>query len=232
MMTIELGTVLLVDDSAVFSDALRRMLETCCEEVITARTCAEAAEQLQKRDDIELLVTDVVLPDGTGFDLLRDERPEMPSIIVTSKPTPGGATLAHRLGALDYLPKPLALSDIVEVWERHVPTQVAAPSRRRTTAALGYALLVDPEEPLALTVAWEIGSLRPDGAFLLAEGPVEAGSELVLTLVVNRQRLPLAARVEGVVEPAWGRPGGLDVSFSDVGAGAAERIQSWIGRTA
>ena len=230
-MTIQLGTVLLVDDSAVFSDALRRMLETCCEEVVTVRTCAEAAEQLEERDDVELLVTDVVLPDGTGFDLLREERPEMPSIMVTSKPTPGGAALAHRLGALDYLPKPLVLGDIVEVWERHVPTHVAASSRRRTAAAIGYALLVDPEEPLAPTVAWEIGSLRSDGAFLLAEGPMKAGSELVLTLVVNRQRLPMAARVEGVVEPAWGRPGGLDVSFCDVSVAAAERIQSWIGST-
>ncbi len=223
-----LGTVLLVDDSAVFSDALHRMLDTCCDEVIAARTCAEAAEQLQRRDDVDLLISDVVLPDGTGFDLLRDERPELPSILVTSKPTPGGATLAHRLGALDYLPKPLTLRDVIEVWERHSPERFSVPSTQRVTTPIGHALLVDPEEPMAPTVAWEIESLRPDGAFLRAEGPVAAGTELVLTLVVNRQRLPITAHVESVVEPTWGRSGGLDVVFDDVGEGAARRLRDWI----
>jgi two-component system nitrogen regulation response regulator GlnG len=59
-----------------------------------------------------IVVTDIVLPDGNGFDLLpriRHARPEVPVVVMSARNTILTAITAAEHGAFEYLPKPFEL---------------------------------------------------------------------------------------------------------------------------
>lgn len=108
-------TVLLVDDHAPVRLALRTILEGdgyAVEEADSGR----AALQLCARADLDLLVTDLVMPDCDGIELLRSLRrtnPGLPILVVTGADQvlgPLGA-MAGLLGAQRVLLKPVALEE-------------------------------------------------------------------------------------------------------------------------
>jgi DNA-binding response OmpR family regulator len=81
------GTILVVDDDEQFLDSIRAVLTTPEVSVETALTAAEACEKLD-RGSFCGLVLDVVLTDGSGFDVLRHmERTGkvIPTVVVTQK---------------------------------------------------------------------------------------------------------------------------------------------------
>ena len=103
--------ILVVDDDSairtVVAEALRR--EGC--QVQTVGTVAAQSEALLKSVP-DLLITDVILPDGNGLDaipvILRDH-PDLPIIVLSAQNTLTTAVRATEQGAFDYLPKPFDL---------------------------------------------------------------------------------------------------------------------------
>ena len=80
------------------------------------------------RGDGDLVITDVVMPDGDGLDLLprlRKARPELRVIVMSARNTLMTALKATERGAFEYLPKPFDLSHLVDAVAR-------ALSRRET----------------------------------------------------------------------------------------------------
>ena len=69
------GRVLLVDDDQLIIRALERALSRDGYEIMTASTGAAAAE-LAETQDIDVIVSDIAMPDGTGIDLLKHLRSE------------------------------------------------------------------------------------------------------------------------------------------------------------
>lgn len=103
--------VLVVDDDTairtVVSEALRR--EGC---IVHAVGSVGAMREAIVRFMPELIVTDVVLPDGNGLDVLPDlleNRAEFPIIVMSAQNTLTTAVRATERGAFDYLPKPFDL---------------------------------------------------------------------------------------------------------------------------
>ncbi|NOT32865.1 MAG: sigma-54-dependent Fis family transcriptional regulator [Candidatus Eisenbacteria bacterium] len=99
---------LFIDDDA---DFLLGLAEVATQEgfsVSTARSLAEAREQLANGAP-DLVLVDLVLPDGDGIELLRELKEASSSdvILVSGMATVDSAIEALRLGALDYLTKPL-----------------------------------------------------------------------------------------------------------------------------
>ncbi len=85
-------------------------------EIIKADSIASAKKVL-KTQGVELLVADVNLPDGQGTELLADLKYFQPSaraLVITGKPTMGGAINAMRGGAVDFLPKPFNAEQLIE----------------------------------------------------------------------------------------------------------------------
>ena len=82
----------------------------------------------------DLVITDVVLPDGNGLDLvgrMRLSRPDLPVIVMSARNTLMTAVEATERGAFDYLAKPFDLADVIETVER----ALAGPAQRAAAAA-------------------------------------------------------------------------------------------------
>ena len=99
---------LIVDDDPDFLASLAAVIRAEGFSVATADSIATARTQMSEQLPA-LVITDLLLPDGTGMDLVRelegDERPD--ALVVSGEATVDTAVEALRLGALDYLTKPI-----------------------------------------------------------------------------------------------------------------------------
>ncbi|MFM5913593.1 MAG: sigma-54-dependent transcriptional regulator, partial [Chakrabartia godavariana] len=110
------GRVLVVDDD----DAIRLVItEALSREGHDVRCAASVAEQSQVLEDFDpdVLVTDVILPDGNGLDVVPDilaKRPGLPVIVLSAQNTLATAVRATEQGAFEYLPKPFDLDELCQ----------------------------------------------------------------------------------------------------------------------
>jgi putative nucleotidyltransferase with HDIG domain len=107
--------ILVVDDNEVFSDLLCQVLS---EEGYTPDRASTAEDALERMRDVpyHLLLVDLKLPGMSGIELLREVRsrsPETDVVTITSYASMETAVEAIRLGAFDYLLKPLDELEIV-----------------------------------------------------------------------------------------------------------------------
>ena len=103
--------VLVVDDDAAVRTVVAAALRRAGHEVRTAASLAELEAALATALP-DVLITDVVLPDGDGIAraaALRSEAPGLPVIILSARNTLSTAVKAAEAGAFDYLPKPFDL---------------------------------------------------------------------------------------------------------------------------
>lgn len=96
--------ILVVEDEAVIRTALRRLLERNHYEVSEADN-VERARELIERENLDLIVADLRLPDASGTDLI-ELRADVPVLIMTSYASVRSAVDAMKLGAVDYIAKP------------------------------------------------------------------------------------------------------------------------------
>lgn len=104
-----MARILIVDDEAVIRSALGELLKNWGHEVILADTFSQASD-VMKDAEIDAAFVDVVLPDGSGIDLIKESREKslnIPIIVLTGHGTIEDAVTAIRLGAEDYLTKPV-----------------------------------------------------------------------------------------------------------------------------
>jgi PAS domain S-box-containing protein len=105
----EPGSILVVDDEESIRFTFQNFLEDEGYRVATAVSYDEAMEILDK-DVFDLVYVDIILGGTSGIELLRDikkGRPATEVIMVTGAPTVETASTALRLGALDYVVKPV-----------------------------------------------------------------------------------------------------------------------------
>jgi len=108
------GRILVVDDDAAIRTVVREALRREGHVVETAATVAEQRRALESFSP-EVLITDVVLPDGNGLDVvpeMLDAYPRMPIIVLSAQNTFTTAVRATEQGAFDYLPKPFDLAEL------------------------------------------------------------------------------------------------------------------------
>ncbi len=120
--------VLLVEDDYLVASALRMLLTRAEYEVHIASDIDEALPTFEAQA-IDVIVTDLLMPNGTGIDLLREiERrdPKVPVIIVTADHSVQAAAEAVREHAFDYLTKPVKRELLLDTVAR------ALRSRRQT----------------------------------------------------------------------------------------------------
>jgi len=117
----ERATVLVVEDDAGQREQLVGFLREVATEVLEAGDAAAARALLSSRT-VDVVVTDLQLPADSGIDLLRTARevnPLVDFIVITAYGTVETAVQAMRLGAYDFLTKPLDL-DLLEFRIRRV----------------------------------------------------------------------------------------------------------------
>jgi two-component system response regulator PilR (NtrC family) len=103
---------LIVDDEADIRELLGITLERMDIEVFSAPDLATAA-RLLRSGDFELCLTDMHLPDGNGLDLVKliqSSHPHLPVAVITAHGNVESAVRALKLGAFDFISKPLDLA--------------------------------------------------------------------------------------------------------------------------
>ncbi len=107
--------LLIVDDEANIRLSLKLILEREGYQVSEAGSLAEFAA-LPAPHYADAYLVDVRLPDGTGVDVLRrirESSPDVPVIMVSGQATIADAVAATRLGAFDFLEKPLSREKVL-----------------------------------------------------------------------------------------------------------------------
>ena len=137
-------TLLVVDDSEINRDMLRRRLERKGYRVITAEN-GEQALELIARESIDLVLLDVMMPGLSGLDVLRILRQtpagkDLPVIMATAKSDSTDIVEALDAGANDYVIKPLDVPVVIARVEAQLrsratppPPEAAASSAEPTT---------------------------------------------------------------------------------------------------
>jgi len=118
-------SILVVDDDRIILDSLCEFLSLEGFRTRGAETLKGAVSELQKRSYC-LVITDVNLPDGDGFDLLdivREDHPRTVVIVITGYGTIESAVKAIKRGAYDYLTKPIIDDELRLVVERAIKQQ-------------------------------------------------------------------------------------------------------------
>ena len=104
--------LLVVEDDRLLNNTLCYNLTAAGYEVDAALT-QSAAEQFCRKQEYDLIVLDVNLPDGNGFDLCRDikiRRPDTAVIFLTANDMESDMLKGYELGADDYVTKPFPIS--------------------------------------------------------------------------------------------------------------------------
>ncbi len=121
-------SILVVDDESALREVLSLRIADWGYDVHTAADAAEAERLIQERRP-DVVLSDVVLPDVTGLELLRRLKrhsPSLPVILITAHGTIDAAVEAMKEGARDFLTKPLDYGSL-----RALLDETAAELRRR-----------------------------------------------------------------------------------------------------
>lgn len=103
------GLVLVADDSPTQQRLIRAPFEADGYEIVTANDGVEAVARVEEREDLVLVVLDVVMPNMNGFQAckrIRKLRPNLPIILLTTKDQKSDEFYGLRQGADLYMTKP------------------------------------------------------------------------------------------------------------------------------
>src|SRR3954447_2590323 len=143
-------TILLVEDEPAIAEPLA---ETLTREGFHLEVAGTAAIALEKATAVrpDLILLDLMLPDGSGYDVCREVRrdSQVPIIMLTARGEEADRVIGLELGADDYVVKPFSA--------REVTARVRA-VLRRTAAAAAPAATTDHDAPV------EVGDVRLDPA--------------------------------------------------------------------
>src|SRR5882757_309726 len=108
--------ILVIEDEAHLAAGLKLNLELEGYQVETARTLRETAALLVQESPYDLLILDVMLPDGDGFALckkLREAGDYTPVIMLTARSSAEDRVRGLNTGADDYIAKPFELTELL-----------------------------------------------------------------------------------------------------------------------
>lgn len=114
------AVTMVVDDEQIVQESVRRILEEKGFKVDTASRVEQALDLL-KKTKYDLILTDLMMPDQNGMELVEAvarDYPDTGVIMFTGYPSIDSAVDSIKLGALDYLPKPFSPDQLVDVTER------------------------------------------------------------------------------------------------------------------
>ncbi len=122
--------ILLVEDDDTITQGLRYALEQEGYAMTTAATVADAKAALQTPQRFDLLLIDLGLPDGSGFEVCRFARDKGDAAVIflTARDDEGNTVLGLDMGADDYVTKPFRI--------RELQSRIRAVLRRRAGTAV------------------------------------------------------------------------------------------------
>ncbi|RYY35846.1 MAG: response regulator, partial [Sphingomonadales bacterium] len=190
------ASILICDDDAAIRMVVTQALRRAGHRVTAAASLGELRRELAAaRPDV--LVTDVVLPDGNGLDFVATftgEMPDVPVIVLSAQNTLSTAVRATEAGAFDYLPKPFDLDALTA-------TVASALARGRRLvddlpASEEQAVALIGRSPAMQDVYRVIARVVSNELTVLITGESGTGKELVAQAIHDlgpRRRAPFVA---------------------------------------
>lgn len=127
LMTTKPATVLVADDDRSIRTVITQALRRAGFEV-QATGQGKTLWQWIAKGEGDLVITDVMMPDENGLDLvprIRSARPDLNVIVISAKNTLMTAVKATERGAFEYLPKPFDIGQLVDISRRAISQEKA-----------------------------------------------------------------------------------------------------------
>jgi DNA-binding response OmpR family regulator/putative methionine-R-sulfoxide reductase with GAF domain len=220
-------TILVVDDDRLFLTLVRDELEKAGFGVVVAESVPQAREAL-KAQSVQAIIMDVVMPETDGLDLLpefRRDYPHIPAIVVSGRASFLTGVQAMRMGAADFLRKPLNFEELIRSVTtalRQIREGGAEPTRLAQLARLQESAL-----ELSNMIRWDtLGEFLKDNDVLF-QRLVELVASVLGVEIVS---LMLVQEPESILRIAHAK--GLDPEVQKTAmVPVGEGIAGWVAQT-
>jgi two-component system nitrogen regulation response regulator GlnG len=184
-------TLLVIDDDRSISFMIERTLQGTGIDVLAAKTVQEGLELLEKQPDVVLL--DIMLPEGSGLEAVQKIQardPKLPIIFITAGGTSDTTIEAMKLGAYDYLLKPLDLPKLKDLVDRALEirrlmqVRVEMPSNDAPSRSSDGDHIIGRSAAMC-EVFKAIGRVAPQNVTTLIVGESGTGKELVARAIYH-----------------------------------------------
>ena len=177
------ATILIADDDQGIRTVLSHALGRVGHDVRTTGTAANLWRWVSEGEG-DLVITDVVMPDENGLDMvprIRKLRPDLRIIVMSAQNTLLTAIRATERGAFEYLPKPFDLKELIEVVQRALtsPKDVATPVAREPAWEDEEKLPLIGRSPAMQEIYRVLARLMGTDLTVMITGESGTGKELV-----------------------------------------------------
>ncbi len=186
-------TILIIDDEEVLQDVLTSLLRKEGYSTISAVNAEEGLAHLGK-DEIDLVLLDLMLPDVPGLEVLKRIRaadPDQVVVVITAYSSIEGAIDAMRLGAFHYIPKPFKNEEVLLTVRKGLEQRRLTAENRALKAELRqrYAFdnIIGKSKPMR-DVFELIELAAPARSNILILGESGTGKELVAKAIHHHSR--------------------------------------------
>ncbi len=175
------ATILVADDDRAIRTVLTQALGR---QGHVVRTTGNAATLWQwvKDGDGDLVITDVVMPDENGLDLIpriKKLRPNLRILVMSAQNTLLTAVKATERGAFEYLPKPFDLRELISVVDRALSEPADGQGKGRAAAQEGEELPLIGRSQAMQEIYRVLARLMPTDLTVMIYGESGTGKELV-----------------------------------------------------
>ncbi|MEK7881257.1 MAG: sigma-54 dependent transcriptional regulator, partial [Deltaproteobacteria bacterium] len=174
-------TVLIVDDERNIRDSLGAVLRDEGFDVVFSESAEEAISEISK-DEIDVVLLDVWLPGMDGIAALREIKktsPSLPVIMITGHGTVETAVKATKLGAYDFLEKPLSIEKVLLSVDHALEQARLAEENRELKEAGAKKYLIIGNSGIMEGLKNDIRKVASSNAGVLITGENGTGKELV-----------------------------------------------------
>ena len=175
------STILVADDDRAIRTVLHQALGRQGHTVRSTGTAATLWQWVQEGEG-QLVITDVVMPDENGLDLvprIRKLRPDLRIIVMSAQSTLLTAVRATERGAFEYLPKPFDLNELVSVVNRALSAPATPMARSIQNAEEGERLPLIGRSPAMQEIYRALARLMATDLTVMVTGESGSGKELV-----------------------------------------------------
>jgi len=185
--------ILIIDDEEVLQDVLTSLIRREGHTIFNALSAEDGLEILD-REEIDLVVLDLMLPGMSGQEALAEIRrrdPEMVVVVITAYSSIEGAIQAMREGAFHYIPKPFKNDEVLLTLRKGLEQRRLASENRALREQLrerfGFDNIVGKSKPMQ-QVFDLISLAAPAKSNILIRGDSGTGKELVAKAIHHHSR--------------------------------------------
>jgi len=181
-----MAKILLVEDDLTFAQMLQVFLQKHGHKVTSAQNVSGGLKLLEQ-NAFELLLLDYRLTDGTGLDVLaktRDMGLSVPAIMMTSFNDVRTAVKAIRLGAFDYITKPVNPDELLMIMGH----ALANPSSESAAGSGEGPEFITGNSPQSVKLHEHIDLVAPTDMAVLIQGESGTGKEYVARMIHRQSK--------------------------------------------